>query len=153
MTDRSVTHGAFSIERTFPAPPDRVFAAMSSQPAKTQWFGEGFLEATTEYTLDFRTGGHEHHRGTLPGGATFRYHAVYQDIVADRRIVASYDVSIGGRRVSVSLLTIELTPVPSGTRLILTEQGAFLDGLDTNAQREQGARDGLDQLDGYLRNV
>jgi Activator of Hsp90 ATPase homolog 1-like protein len=65
--------------------------------------------------------------------------------------VASYDVRIGGRRVSVSLMTVEFSPAPGGTTLVLTEQGAFLDGLDTNAQREEGARDSLDKLGGYLR--
>ena len=68
----------------------------------------------------------------------------------DRRIVASYDVRIDDRRVSVSLMTIELDEIPGGTRLVLTEQGAFLDGLDTNAQRAEGAGDSLDELGKYL---
>ena len=85
-----------------------------------------------------------------PDGRAFKYDAIYQDIVDDRRIVASYDVRIDGQRVSVSLMTIELAHIPDGTRLVLTEQGAFLDGLDTNAQRQEGARDSLDQLGEYL---
>jgi uncharacterized protein YndB with AHSA1/START domain len=153
MTDSSVAHGSFTIERTYPVPPGRVFAAWSSQPAKTPWFGEDdeFLATTGGYTLDFRVGGHERLDGRLHSGATFAYHAFYQDIVEDRRIVAAYDVLIGDRRVSVSLMTVELVPVAGGTRLVLTEQGAFLDGLDTNAQREEGARDSLDKLARYLR--
>ncbi len=103
-----------------------------------------------EYTLDFRVGGHERLAGTMPGGRTFTYDAFYHDIVDDRRIIASYDVCIDGRRTSVSLLTIELAAVPGGTSLTLTEQGAFLDGLDSNDQREYGARDSLDKLGEYL---
>jgi uncharacterized protein YndB with AHSA1/START domain len=152
MTDRSVDHGSFTIERNYPTTPKRVFAAWASQQEKTRWFGEGddFLASTTEYSLDFRVGGHERHVGMLPGGRAFGYDAIYQDIVDHRRIVASYDVSIDGRRVSVSLMTIELAETTDGTRLVLTEQGAFLDGLDTNAQREEGASDSLDQLGKYL---
>ncbi len=153
MTDRSVVHGSFSIERTYPATPQRVFAAWASQPEKDRWFGEGddFLASTERYTLDFRVGGRERLAGTLPDGRTFSYDALYQDIVDDERFVASYDVCIGGRRMSVSLMTVEVAGVPGGTRLLLTEQGAFLDGLDTNVQREEGARDSLDQLGEYLR--
>ena len=152
MTDRTVVHDSFSIERNYPTAPQRVFAAWSSQSEKNRWFGEGddFLASTNEYTLDFRVGGRERHNGTLPDGRAFNYDAIYQDIVDDRRIVASYDVRIDGQRVSVSLMTIELDHIPDGTRLVLTEQGAFLDGLDTNAQRQEGARDSLDQLGEYL---
>jgi uncharacterized protein YndB with AHSA1/START domain len=153
MTDRSVAHGSFTIERTYPATPGRVFAAWASQPVKNEWFGEGddFLATTDQYTLDFRVGGHERLGGTMPNGRTFDYTAVYHDIVDDQRIVASYDVRIDGRRVSVSLMTIELIGVSEGTRLVLTEQGAFLDGLDANDERQDGAADSLEQLGKYLQ--
>lgn len=155
MTDRSVTHGTFSIERTFPSPPERVFAAWASQPAKAMWFGEDdeFLASTAAYTLDFRVGGREHLAGTLPGGSSFTYDALYQDIVDGHRIVVSYEVGIGGRRISVSLMTVELSPASGGTLLVLTEQGVFLDDLDNNAEREVGARDSLDKLEAYLREL
>jgi uncharacterized protein YndB with AHSA1/START domain len=154
IANRSVAHGSFSVERTYPAPPERVFAAWAIRSAKNAWFGEGddFLASTDEYTLDFRVGGHERLAGTMPGGRTFTYDAFYQDIVDDRRIIASYDVCIDGTRTSVSLMTVELMPVAEGTRLVLTEQGAFLDGLDSNEQRQEGAVDSLDQLDEYLKS-
>lgn len=47
-------------------------------------------------------------------------------------------------------MTVELHESDGGTALRLTEQGAFLDGLDDNAQREVGAADMLDQLAAYL---
>jgi uncharacterized protein YndB with AHSA1/START domain len=152
MTDQSVTHGSFSIERTYPASPERVFAAWSSQPEKNQWFGEGddFLATTDQFTLDFRVGGHERLEGAFANGRRFSYDAVYHDIVDGRRIVVSYEVCIDGRRNSVSLMTVEIDGVDGVTRLVLTEQGAFLDGLDSNEQRQEGALDSLDKLGGYL---
>lgn len=153
MTDRSVVHGSFSIERIYPAQAQRVFAAWASHSEKNRWFGEGddFLAVTEQYTLDFRVGGRERLDGKFLDGRTFGYEAVHQDIVDNQRIVMSYDVRLDGRRTSVSLMTVEFSAVPDGTRLALTEQGAFLDGLDTNAQREEGARESLDQLGEYLR--
>jgi hypothetical protein len=57
------------------------------------------------------------------------------------------------KRISVSLTTVELKPEGAGTRLILTEQDAFLDGYDNPAQREQGTRDLLDALAEELRHA
>jgi len=51
----------------------------------------------------------------------------------------------------MSLPAVEFMPTGNGTRLIFTEQGAFLDGDDTAAQREQGTRDLLDALGAALR--
>jgi uncharacterized protein YndB with AHSA1/START domain len=152
MTDRSVVHGSFSIERTYPATPQRVFAAWATEQAKDEWFGEGddFLASTDQYTLDFRVDGRERLGGKLPNDRTFDYSAVYHDIVTDVRIVASYEVRVDGRRTSVSLMTVELTAVPEGTHLVMTEQGAFLDGLDSNDLRQEGAADSLDKLGAYL---
>lgn len=153
MSDRSVTHGSFTIERVYPTTRDRVFAAWASHAAKDAWFGTGddFLASTTEYTLDFRVGGRERLEGMLPNGRQFGYDAVYQDIVPGHRIVASYDVRTDGNRDSVSLMTVEFAEVADGTRVLLTEQGAFLDGRDSNEQRVEGARDSLDKLGTYLQ--
>jgi uncharacterized protein YndB with AHSA1/START domain len=152
MTTGSVAHGSFSLERTYPAPAHDVFAAWALQAAKNAWFGEGddFLAITTEYSLDFRVGGRERLDGLMPGGRHFEYEAIYQDIVDDRRIIAAYDVRIDGRRYSVSLMTVEFDETADGTRLTLTEQGAFLDGLDSNDQRQEGAFDSLTKLGVYL---
>jgi hypothetical protein len=51
---------------------------------------------------------------------------------------------------SVSVATIELWPEAAGTRLVLTEQGAFLDGRDSPDQRQQGAGGLLDALGAEL---
>ena len=38
MTERSVTHATFVIERTYHASPARVFNAFADQAAKARWF-------------------------------------------------------------------------------------------------------------------
>lgn len=155
MIQRRVDHGSFTIDRTYAASPEQVFAAWTNRDQKNEWFGEGddFLEVTFEYTLDCRVGGRERLAGRFGDGREFIYAAAYHDVVDGERLVCSYDVSIDGRRHSVSLMTIELTASPDGTSLRLTEQGAFLDGLDSNDQRQYGAEDSLKMLDAYLTHV
>ena len=149
---RSVTHGSFTVERTYPAPVERVFAAWATPSQKNEWFGEGddFFTSTNEYSLDFRIGGHERFDAVYGQARSFVYDATFQDIVESERIICSYDVLIDGRRISVSLMCVEFEGVAGGTRLVITEQGAFLDGLDTNEQRIEGATDNLDRLGAFL---
>jgi uncharacterized protein YndB with AHSA1/START domain len=146
----SVVHDSFSIERSYPVAPDRVFAAWATVDAKTQWFGnEEGIEPVGEHTLDFRVGGGEHFSAKAEG-MLFDFDATYYDIVENERIVWSYDMRMDGRRISVSLATVEISPAAGGAKLVITEQGAFLDGLDTNEQREEGTRQFLDNLAAYL---
>lgn len=145
MTERSVTHATFVVERSYDASPARVFKAWSDPAAKSRWFG-GSEESKAGYELDFRVGGKEINRGGPPGGPIYTFDARYQDIVTDQRIVYSYDMYLGATRISVSLATVELKPAGGATRLIFTEQGVFLDGHDNPAQRQQGTGELLDAL-------
>jgi uncharacterized protein YndB with AHSA1/START domain len=152
MTERSVTHATFVIERTFDASPARVFAAFADPEAKARWFaGSPEDWESAEYELDFRVGGRERASGGPPGGPAYTFEAQYRDIVPDERIVTTYDMHLDDKRISVSLATVEFKPEGGGTRLIFTEQGAFLDGYDDPAERERGTRELLDALDADLR--
>jgi uncharacterized protein YndB with AHSA1/START domain len=139
-TSRSAEHGTFTISRTYPVPPERVFAAWSSKEVKARWFG------APGYELDFRVGGTEVNRGGPPGGPVFTYEATYRDIVPDERIVYGYLMTADDTLMSVSVTTVEFSPAPAGTRLTFTEQGVFLDGADTPAIREKGTGELLDAL-------
>ena len=152
MEERSVIHATFSIERTYPTSPSRVFAAWSDPDTKRRWFG-GSDEAPAPLELDFKVGGHETNRGVGPDGKVYTYDARYADIVPDQRIVYSYEMYQDGTRISVSIGTVELEAVAGATRLIYTEQGAFLDGLDSSADREHGTRELLDALGGVLQRA
>ena len=69
----------------------------------------------------------------------------------DQRIVTTYEMQMNETRISVSVATVELKPEGTGTLLVYTEQGAFLDGHDSPAEREHGTRELLDGLDVELR--
>ncbi len=151
MTERSVTHGTFRIERVYDAKPARVFRAWADPEVKARWFRGPDQWRRDSYRLDFRVGGTERLSGGKPGEPMHIYTAAYHDIVAERRIIIAYDMHVGETPISVSLATIELTPEGKGTRLVFTEQGAFLDGYDDAGGRERGTMELLDKLDGELR--
>jgi uncharacterized protein YndB with AHSA1/START domain len=146
MSTRSVAHSTFVIERTYPVAPARVFAAFADPALKARWFGGSADASNAKLDLDFRIGGHEINRGGPDGGPVYTFEAVYQDIVTNERIVTTYGMLMDETRISFSVATVELIPEDGGTRLIYTEQGAFLDGHDTSEQRESGTRGLLDAL-------
>ncbi len=147
----ATTHAAFSIARLYDATPARVFHALTDKAAKARWFvgGDGFSLISRE--MDVRPGGRERLRGRWTSGMTTTFDAVYFDVVADTRLVYAYEMWIGDRKISVSLATLEIEPVAAGARLLVTEQGAFLDGYEDNGARERGTGELLDRLGASLK--
>jgi uncharacterized protein YndB with AHSA1/START domain len=151
MTERSVTHSTFTVERTYDASPARVFAAFADGEQKAQWFTGSPEEWTLEaFEVDFRVGGREMNSGRQAEGPKHTFQARYHDIVENQRIVYAYDMLLDDERISVSLATIVLEPAGEGTRLTLTEQGAYLDAYDDPGLREHGTHDLLEALAAYL---
>src|SRR5258707_12738804 len=136
---RSVVQAMFCIERTYQASPAQVFNALTDPTAKAKWFtgGKGYTLLARE--MDVRPGGREHVKGRLQTGVVSTFDAVYHDLVADERIVYAYEMHLDDRKISVSLATLELKPAGTDTRLVMTEQGAFLDGYDDAGSREHGS--------------
>jgi uncharacterized protein YndB with AHSA1/START domain len=158
MTERTVAHSTFVIDRHYPATPGRVFAAFADKATKRRWCVEGEGFTIEEFEMDFRVGGRERSRFRYEGGTPIVCDAIYQDIVPDERIVFAYTMSAGDTRMSSSLTTIELRPAGAGTVLVFTEQGAFFDGSPATAgwspkEREHGTRGLLDQLAKEFANV
>lgn len=147
---RSVVHATFTIDRVFDAKPARVFAAFADPALKDLWFFGPPQWGPPERTSDFRIGGIETSRTGPKDGPAHVFRATYHDIVPDQRIVYSYDMHLGDRRISVSLATIEFLAEGRSTRMKLTEQGAFLDGYDDVASREHGTRALIGQLEASL---
>ncbi len=152
MTERSVNHGTFTVERHYPADPAKVFGAWADAAAKEIWMDDpDFKSDGSEYELDFRVGGHERFSGLAPDGTPYSYDARYYDIVPGNRIVYSYEMYSGDARMSVSVATVEIVADRDGAKLTYTEQGAFLDGIDRIEAREEGTTWILDNLGKYLK--
>ena len=156
MTEQAVIHDTFAIERTYPASVSRVFAAFASKEAKDTWGDTGDLSEpgpdSGESEFDFRIGGRERF-GMGYQGVTYRYDAIYYDIVPDQRIIYSYEMYANDARISVSVATIAFAATAEGTTLTWTEQGAYLDGFDGDEAprlRQGGTAEMLDGLAKYL---
>jgi uncharacterized protein YndB with AHSA1/START domain len=151
MTERSVNHVTFVIERNYPAHPAKVFAAWADAAAKEIWMDDPDYKSDGSFVeMEFKVGGHERFGGLTPEGTPYRYDGVYYDIVTDQRIVYSYEMYAGDNRMSVSLATIEIAADQDGTKLTYTEQGVFLDGIDKPEARQEGTEWILDNLGKYL---
>ena len=143
MSERSTAHDTFVIERVYPASPARVFRAFSSLEELNAWRS---CHPGARFEMDFREGGRELYCGGSEGGPVYRVETLYHDIVPNCRFVRSYEMHADDVRLSVSLQTVEFKPEGTGTRLVFTEQGVFLDGHDVPAHRAHGTGIALDQL-------
>ena len=155
MQQPTAIHNTFVVERSYPKPSQRVFAAFADSAQKRRWFAEGDGHEIEQYESDFRIGGTERLRyrfkeGTPFPGVPLINEVRYEDIVPNQRIVTASTMEIGGRRISASLVTFEFLPTETGTDLICTHQGVFFEGSDGPQMREAGWRTLLDKLTAEL---
>lgn len=136
----TVLHSTFTLQRTYPVPAARVFAAWADPASKARWFvGDG-----TTHELEFRPGGRE--TVIREGEPTLRFESAYHEIAADERIVYTSTMHADDRLTTISMTTVQFVDSADGCELTLTEQGTYLDGQEQPEWREQGTSDWLDAL-------
>ena len=145
MTERSIVHSTFTLERTYSAPISEVFRAWADPQIKARWFAGN----AADYELDFRLDGLERN-SAIHDGKKITWESLYREIVPDERIVYTSVLCEDGTVATVSLATVELIPEDTGTRLVLVEAGAYLDGQEQPGWREQGTSDWLNTLGRHL---
>jgi uncharacterized protein YndB with AHSA1/START domain len=160
MSDRTQTHATFVLEREYPVPVDRVWAAFADPETKRKWFGSDDF-VYVERSDDFRIGGVMIDDGRQgEDGPLSQFRATYTDIAPNERIVYTYDMWLDGVHASTSISTIVIEPAPdgAGTRLTFTEQGVHLDGVHgpgpaAAAGRESGTAGLLDAIGKLLTDA
>src|SRR5262245_28886875 len=144
---RSIKHSSFVIERRFDHDLSLVYRAWVDPSAKARWFTgpvDKWKEELRE--MDVRVGGRDRLIGKFVDGSESRFEALYLDVVPERRLVYVYDMYWQGKKISVSLASVEFVLAGRGTKLVLTEQHVFLDGYEDAGSRERGTRSLLEQL-------
>ena len=150
MSEPTIVHSTFAVERSYPQSPERVFAAFAQPARKRRWYAEGDHEIQ-EFEMEFRVGGSERFRyrfkeGHALAGNEITNESSYQDIVPEKRIVITSKMSLSGKPISITLVTLEFMASGEGTDLILTNQGTFVDWPGGAAMIEQGWRSLLGRL-------
>ena len=135
---KNLVHNTFVVERTYPNSPAQIFAAFADPAAKAKWFAGPPGTTAHDKSFDFKVGGGETVRTLFADGKDARFASRYCEIVPDRRIVYTYEMWMSGEYLSVSIATIEIVPEAKGTRLVITEAGAFFGSQEDATSREQG---------------
>lgn len=142
----SLAHATLVIERTYAATPARVFAAWSDLEARKRWSAPADNIQIVYEAADFREGGVDVSRCIEPGNADYVARVHYIDIRPDQRILFAEDVTHGDTRVSAAMISVEISQVEAGARLLLTMQIVALDGSDMEQGYQFGWSAALDNL-------
>jgi uncharacterized protein YndB with AHSA1/START domain len=145
MSEHSIVHATFTLERSYPVPAQRVFRAWADPGMKARWFAGD----SNSYQMEFRPDGIERNRAQHDG-KDITWESLYREIVPNERIVYTSVLSEDDIVVTASLTTVEFTEEGLSTSLVLTETGAYLDGREKPAWREEGTGDWLDSLGRHL---
>ncbi len=147
----SVHHDTVTVSRDLAAVVPTVFGLWSDAKALARWYlpgDEGWSSEILEHA--FRVGGRKHLSFGPKGETPYFEDCRYEDIVTDERILYAATVLQGTDRLTSSMVTIEFSPIPTGTRVLMTEQIAILDGKDSTEERRQGWQEVMDKLEAAL---
>jgi uncharacterized protein YndB with AHSA1/START domain len=125
-----------AITRVFPAPPERVWIALTEPDALMAWFWPAKFE--TKVTADVRTGGSYRIESATAGMAIS---GQYLDVAPPLRLVMTWRWDADN---TDSVVTIELAPVGDGTEMRLAHERLVDD--ESRDLHAQGWNDCLDRL-------
>jgi uncharacterized protein YndB with AHSA1/START domain len=142
-------HAMITMERFFPAPIERVFSEFADPVARSRWSAPS-NDVLVYDEADFRQGGRDVFRCGPPNDLKFRGETTYHLIVPNQRVVSSETMDTDGRRLAVSLSTLDLEATGAGTNLKLTVQVVSLVGPGMIESFEFGNKSALENLARHL---
>jgi uncharacterized protein YndB with AHSA1/START domain len=149
-TMTSTLHTTLVFERTISAPIEAVFAAFAEPVKRAAWGTPSDTAVVIYDETDFREGGQDKFRCGSKTNPNIHGVTSYLDIVFNRRIVSSETITVDGKRLCVSLATLELTPDGKETKLKNTTQLVSFIGQDMVNGHMMGTNASLDNLVKYF---
>src|ERR1700761_1270137 len=104
MPESTIAHASFTLHRTLPAAPARVFAAFADPDLKRRWFAESAQHDVVEFASDLREGARERLRYRFKDGGPFAGMVVTNDdsvldIVPNARILWASKMAFGDKTI------------------------------------------------------
>ena len=138
---------SLKLQRTFPAPRERVFRAWSDPKELGMWFAPSPDHKPVVAEMEFRVGGkyrlEVHHKG----GNIHRLHGVYREIIPPEKIVFTWSWA-EGPDANVSVVTVEFRDLGNSTEITLTHEG--LPSVEERGKHNQGWTGVLEQFAKYI---
>ena len=145
-------HGTLSMTRQINAPRELVDEAWTKLEHRKHWFvGPAWTEI--ERSVDLKANGREIAHGRFADGTETIYTASFHLIDPNVRLIYAFDMYVGGKLFSVSLVGVEFEETSTATELTYTEQAFFLDDKYGTQSRIQGTNGLLDQFASYLETL
>jgi uncharacterized protein YndB with AHSA1/START domain len=135
------TEAALVVRRTLPAPVQAVYRAWTDPFLVSQW-SWGSRHETISMSLDCRVGGHWHHEiRNRDTGETWTFDGVFEEVIADRRLVHTFFWRSGkGVEEGPSLVAIDfLSQGPEQTEVVISHSRLAPSSRD-------GTRDGWNDI-------
>ncbi|GAB3709357.1 SRPBCC family protein [Nocardiopsis nanhaiensis] len=140
------------ITRTFDAPRELVWRAVTDPDLVARWFG---LDSTTTEVdpTEVRTGTPWRISEKAPDGEVYAFHGVHHDVRAPERVVRTFEFEGVPEHVSLETLTLEEADGRTEYRAVALFQSVEdRDGMVASGM-ESGLSQSLDKLDEVLRSL
>lgn len=128
------------ITRTFDAPREAVYAAMTDADSVARWWGLDETDTRVEVS-DARPGGRWRYVEKGPDGAEYGFRGVFHDAVAPERIVQTFEFEGMPGHVSMDTYTLE----EKDGRTLYTSVTVFQSVEDRDGMVASGMETGLSQ--------
>ena len=112
----------FTLTRTYPVPPETVFAAWTD-PKQLGWFFNADMPVEQEPEVDLRVGGAWRQQMVERPGKSYVTGGIYREIEPPRRLVFNFGAVGGWPDLTAGLhdallVTLLFNPVPGGTEMV-----------------------------------